>query len=302
MDQINTIIIAGPTASGKSRFAMQIASLTNGVIINGDSMQVYRELPILSAQPTMEDLSVAEHHLYGVFRADQPCSVAKWQALALDEISQAHTAGRMPLIVGGTGLYLQSLIKGLSIIPDIDTDVRDETRKLFDRIGANDFYDALKKLDPKAAKTIRPSDKQRMIRAFEVKESTGISIIDWRKNVDKDAIAHLHCHLFIMDWPGEVLEELLAQRIDLMFQRGVTEEVKAFLAENYPNDLPIMKTIGLNEIAQLLEGELDIEEVREKMIIATRQYAKRQRTWFRNQCPEAIYISGQDAASVIKIT
>jgi tRNA dimethylallyltransferase len=276
-------LIAGPTASGKSGLALRLAERTGGVIVNADSAQVYRDLRIVSARPSPEEEARAPHRLYGTRDGADSCSAADWAADAKAEVEAAHAAGNLPILVGGTGLYLRTLIEGIAPVPEIDPTVRKSVRAL----AVGDAHKALQREDPEAAARIRPSDTTRAARALEVIRSTGRTLKDWQAEKvggigDRVALAPL-----ILLPPREWLQ----QRCDARFEHVLSDEgiaeVRALLDRHLPALAPIMRAIGVSEIAAFLRGEATREQALAAGRIATRQYAKRQYTWFRRQPPAA---------------
>ncbi len=274
-------LIAGPTASGKSALALTLAEERNGVIVNADSAQLYRELPILSAAPSPGDRERAEHRLYGVRDGADPCSAADWAELARTEIASIHTAGRLPILVGGTGLYLRTLLDGIAPVPAIDPAIRAQVRAA----SAADNFAALAPLDPAAAARLNPGDSTRIARALEVVRSSGRTLAEWQEERCGgigDAIA---LSPLILLPPREWLRERCDRRFGEMVEMGALGEVEALLARGLDPELPVMRAIGVRELARLLEGTETREEAVTAGQIATRQYAKRQYTWFARQPP-----------------
>jgi tRNA dimethylallyltransferase len=274
-------VIAGPTASGKSALALALAERTGGAIVNADSAQVYRDLPVLSAAPTQEERARAEHRLYGVLDGAAPCSAADWAELAKAEIADLHTKGRLAILAGGTGLYLRTLLEGIAPVPPIDPVVRAEVRAA----SLDENRERLQAIDPAAAERLRPTDSARIARALEVVLSTGRPLRDWqekRQGGIGEAIALKPVILLPRrDW--------LYQRCDARFARmmdqGAVEEVEALLARNLDPELPVMRAIGVSQIAACLRGEISRDEAISAGQHATRRYAKRQYTWFAHQPP-----------------
>ncbi len=274
-------LIAGPTASGKSALALALAEARDGVIVNADSAQLYRDLPILSAAPSPGDRQRAEHRLYGVRDGADPCSAAAWADLARREISAIHAEGRLPILVGGTGLYLRTLLDGIAPVPAIDPAIRAEVRAA----SVADNFAALTPLDPLAAARLNPGDSTRIARALEVVRSSGRTLAEWQENRSGgigDAIA---LGPLILLPPREWLGERCDRRFGEMVDQGALGEVEALLARKLDPDLPVMRAIGVRELASLLEGTATREQAVAAGQIATRQYAKRQYTWFARQPP-----------------
>ena len=278
------IVVAGPTASGKSALALAGAEAFGGTVINADSMQVYRELPVLAAQPSTADQVHAPHVLYGVLPASGRCTVGRWRELALREVAAARDRGRLPVVTGGTGLYLKALMQGLAPIPDIPPPVREETAALHARLGAERFHAALARLDPAMAARLAPGDTQRVRRAYEVFAATGRSLASYQAETEADEGAFVT--LLLMP-PREALNAACDARCRAMIAAGALEEVRGLLALGLSPDLPAMKALGVRELARHIRGELGLEEAIALFQRATRQYAKRQYTWFRHQLPGA---------------
>jgi tRNA dimethylallyltransferase len=275
-------LIAGPTASGKSSLAIALAEATDGVIINADSAQLYADLPILSAAPSARERAAAEHRLYNVRDGALPCSAAQWADLARAEIDAVHGEGRLPILVGGTGLYLRTLLDGIAPIPPIDPDVRAAVR------GAcvSENYAALTPLDPCAAARLNPGDTSRVARALEVVRSTGRTLDSWQEECSGGIGDRVALRPLILLPPRGWLIERCDQRFEAMIEAGAVNEVQALLERKLDANLPVMKTIGVRELGCLIEGEWSREQAVAAGQIATRRYAKRQYTWFANQPPE----------------
>ena len=274
-------LIAGPTASGKTALALHLAKSHDIVIINADSAQVYSDLPVLSAQPTAAEQASVPHRLFGYLDGATACSAAQWARDAKAEIAAAHEAGRLPVLVGGTGLYLRTLLDGIAPIPDIDETIRDEIRAL----PVAEAYARLQKLDAAMAASLGPNDSSRIARALEVVESTGRSIADWRKQKSGGIAGLVKLHPLLLLPPREWLYERCDMRLDAMMESGAIGEVEALLMRGLPADAPVMRAIGVREIAAMLTGEIPRDDAITHAKIATRQFAKRQFTWFRNQSP-----------------
>jgi len=279
------LIIAGPTASGKTSYALEMAKKLGGAIINADSMQIYKELPILTAQPDYLDLTVAPHRLYGVLAGDDMCSAARWRELALKEIQWCRENDLKPILVGGTGLYLLALTKGLSEIPGTEPAIRTTARNLLLELGVDGFYNALIGIDPLIEGALNPADSQRLVRAYEVMVSTGKSITQWQKNPPLEP--GIDAAMVVIDRPRAELHQRASGRFDVMMEKGALDEVEQLMAKNYDKDLPVMRALGVAELSAHLKGEISLDEARELTVIATRQYIKRQSTFFRNQFPDA---------------
>jgi tRNA dimethylallyltransferase len=274
-------LIAGPTASGKSALALALAEKANGVIINADSAQIYRDLPILSAAPSTEESARTEHRLYGVRGAADPCSAAEWAELAKAEIAEVQASGRLPVLVGGTGLYLRTLLEGIAPIPPIDPAVRRRIREA--DLNAN--LTALQEADPEAALRLNPNDRTRIARALEVVRSTGQKLADWQSRREGGIGGDISLSPLILLPPRPWLYERCDRRFETMVDSGAIEEVQALLERKVDSSLPVMRAIGVREIAAFLAGEIDREEMIARGSQATRNYAKRQYTWFAHQPP-----------------
>ena len=274
------ILIAGPTASGKSKLAIEIAKKIKGEIINADSMQVYKEFSVLSSRPSKIDLKKVKHHLYGFQSAKKHFSTGAWLKLVKKQINLCLKNKKIPILVGGTGLYFEAITKGMSKIPNIDFKNRDKIRALQKKIGQKKFYEILLKLDSLVKNKIKPSDTQRSIRAYEVKKFTKKSIFEWYKST-KSEFKRFQIFKIFIDVPREKLLKNISNRAEQMFRNGCIEEVKYFLNLNIDPTLSANKIIGVKEIKDLLSGIISLPTVKEIINIKTRQYAKRQATWAR---------------------
>ncbi len=274
-------LIAGPTASGKSALALRLAELTGGAVINADSAQVYRDVPILSAAPTAEDRARAAHLLYGVLDGAESCSAANWAELAKAEIARLHAEGRLPVLVGGTGLYLRTLLDGIAPIPEIDPQIRADVRAA----GVAENLAALTTLDPVAATTLNSGDTTRIARALEVVRSTGKTLNSWQVECEGGIGDTIDLKALVLTPPRPWLYERCDLRFSQMVERGALEEVETLLARDLNPDLPVMRAIGVAELGAHLRGELTLEDAIAAGTQATRRYAKRQYTWFAHQPP-----------------
>jgi tRNA dimethylallyltransferase len=293
----DAILIAGPTASGKSALALHMAKKTGGFIVNTDSMQVYDVLDLLSARPQSDELREAEHFLYGHVAPSVSYSTGKWFADVEALLSRADLRARTPIFVGGTGLYFRALLGGLSQMPEVPADVREHWRNRMSEEGAEALHSALTELDPEIAATLRPTDSQRIVRALEVFEGTGKSLLHWQKNTGTALVDDASATKIVLLPDRKWLGGRIAQRFNLMWDHGALDEVRALSALRLDPALPAMKAIGVREISAFFAGEMTREDAIERSIIATRQYAKRQSTWFRNQLDESwkVFSSGEDA-------
>ena len=280
--QSKIVLISGPTASGKSNFAVKIAKKIQGEIINADSMQVYKILKILTARPNKIEQKDINHHLYGVVDLNKKFSTGQWLDLAIKKIKNIKKKKKIPILVGGTGLYFQSLINGLVKIPEIPLKFRNKVRLMSKREGQKKFYKKLLKLDPKVKDKFDPNDTQRSIRAYEIKSYTDISMYDWLAKTKSEFKDSNFLKLYI-----ETKREKLIERINLrtlnMINGGAINEVKKFLKLKIRKDQSVNKVIGIAELTQYLNHEVTLDEAKELISIKTRQYAKRQATWARTR-------------------
>ena len=278
-------LIAGPTASGKSALALKIARETDTVIINADSQQLYADLRILTARPSVEDEAQADHRLYGVADAADAWSVGRWSRAALDILDELRADGRSAILVGGTGLYFMSLTRGLADIPPVPLATRDAVEAEYAIEGETAFRARLAQADPDAARAIERGDRQRLVRAMSVFSASGRSLSDWKADT-KPLLPY-------GSWIGQVVEpdrQRLYQncdaRVDLMLEQGAVDEVAALAARDLSDSLPAMKAVGVRDLAAYLTGELTRDDAVAALKQATRNYAKRQLTWFRQQTPD----------------
>ncbi|OAI42579.1 hypothetical protein AYO42_02195 [Rhizomicrobium sp. SCGC AG-212-E05] len=281
--EFDAVLIAGPTASGKSREALALAEAIDGAIINADSMQVYREAPILTAQPSDADKARVPHLLYGHVGAAEVYSVGRWRDDALAALAEARAMSRVPIFVGGTGMYFSALTEGLADIPEIPADMRDAARALLDEIGVEQLHARLMERDPLTASKLRPSDPQRVLRAYEVFEATGRPLVEWQSAPAAPVLKDARLAAFVLDPPRPELRARIAARFAQMVEQGGLAEAQA-LAGLDPA-LPAAKLLGLRPLQALAAGELSKDAALENAITATRQFAKRQMTWFRNRMP-----------------
>ena len=274
------ILLAGPTASGKSKLAVHLAKKLNGEIINADSMQIYKEFSILSSRPNKIEIKRVKHHLYGIVSVKKYFSAGDWLKEVKKKIHLCLKKKKIPIITGGTGLYFNTITKGISKIPDIDSKTRAKVRGLFKKLGFKKFYEKLLKLDPKVKGKILPNDTQRAQRAFEVKLQTKKSLFDWIANTKSDFLDFNLKKIFI-DIPRAELLQKISKRTELMFKENCIAEVKKFKLLKLNNSLSANKLIGVQEINKYLNGAISLGECKELINIKTRQYAKRQNTWAR---------------------
>jgi len=293
------ILISGPTASGKSNFAIKLAKKINGEIINADSMQVYKELKILSARPDPKKYQKIKHHLYGFHNVKNKFSTGDWIKLAIQKIKEIKKRKKIPIFVGGTGLYFKSLTDGLVNIPNIPIKSRNKIRILQDTLGQKKFYQKLLKLDPKSKDKINPTDAQRSIRAYEVRKFTKKSLHDWFKNTKSHFKDNDFFKLYI-DYPRKDLIKRIEKRTEKMIRMGAVKEVKRFIRLKIKKDTSVNKAIGINEIKEFLNNEKELSDIKEKISIKTRQYAKRQSTWARGNMESWLKLQPKEINKFLK--
>ncbi|WP_311267416.1 tRNA (adenosine(37)-N6)-dimethylallyltransferase MiaA [Sphingobium sp. WCS2017Hpa-17] len=274
-------LIAGPTASGKSALAIALAKATGGVVINADASQVYADLAILSARPSPEEMGDVPHRLFGHIDGAEACTAPRWAAEAKAEIAAAHAVGRLPVLVGGTGLYIRTLLDGIAPVPEIDPDIRATVRAL----PVAEAHAALAKEDPEAAARLAPADTTRVARALEVMRSTGKPLKIWQQHKEGGIANRITLAPMILRPPRDWLIDRCDRRFVQMMEGGAIEEVTQLLTRNLNPDLPVMRAIGVPDIAAYLKGDSELDSCIAAGSLATRQYAKRQYTWFTNQPP-----------------
>jgi len=292
-------LIYGPTASGKSIFSIKLAKKINGEIINADSMQVYKDLKILSARPLKKDYQKIKHHLYGFLSAKKNFSSGDWLKLTKQKILDIRKKKKTPILVGGTGLYFKALTEGLVNIPNIPIKFRKEVRSLYKKLGSKRFYSKLVKLDPLVKNRINPYDAQRSIRAYEVKSFTKKSMYEWFKNT-KSTFERNDFFKIYIEFPRDRLIKRINARAEDMISKGAIMEVKKFLRLKIQSSKTAHKAIGIKEITDFLNKKIDISEVIERISIKTRQYAKRQVTWARGNMINWNKISSDDLNKFLK--
>jgi tRNA dimethylallyltransferase len=280
MEQKKIILLAGPTASGKSNLAVKLANSLNGEIINADSMQIYKEISILTSKPNIEDMKNIKHHLYGFNSVKKKFSSGLWLQMAIQKIETLWTLEKTPILTGGTGLYFKALTEGLVKIPEIPDNFRSEIRTLHQEVGQTNFFKLLIKLDPLAKNFVLPSDVQRSIRVYEVKKFTNKSLFELIKKTKSHYNQSLFKKIF-MDTPKELLHENIEKRVEKMFNDGACQEVENFLKMKVYRELSSNKIIGIREIRDYLRGKASLVATKELIVQKTRQYAKRQFTWAR---------------------
>lgn len=290
------VAVAGPTASGKSAAAVALARAFNGVVINADAMQVYRDLAVLTARPTEAEMQGTPHRLYGILPAAERCNAGRWRMLALPEIAAAQSAGKLPILVGGTGLYLEALSKGLAPIPPIPDEIRSQARARHAEIGAEALYAELSGLDPEMAARLQPGDTQRVLRAWEVWQATGESLAAFQRRPPDQPIVPLTTLLLMP--PRDTLYAAIDARCRRMLEQGALSEVRALLAQDLSRDLPALKSVGVPDLAAYIAGTIDLDTALARFQQASRNYAKRQMTWFRHRLAGAAVWSQQYSESL----
>lgn len=295
MKTTKAVLIAGPTASGKSALALALAEATGGVVINTDSMQVYRDLRVLTARPTADEEIRAPHRLYGVCDAAVNCSAGSWVADAAVVLAEARASGRLPIFTGGTGLYFKALTRGLSAVPPIPQEVRDDVRARMEREGVEALHAELARRDPVSGEKLKPRDSARVARALEVIEATGRALPDWHSDglpplLDSEGVTAL-----FLAPERKALYARIDARFEAMLGKGALEEVEALAARKLDPLLPAMKAHGVPALIRHLAGEITLEQAAGIGQIDTRHYAKRQFTWFRHQLPEFAWVAPEAA-------
>jgi len=280
--QSKIILISGPTASGKSNFAIKIAKKINGEIINTDSMQVYKQLKILTARPNKKEQKNIKHHMYGTIDLNTKFSTGQWLKIAIKRIKEIKKKNKIPILVGGTGLYFQSLINGLVKIPEIPLNFRNKIRLIQKKDGQKNFFKKLLKIDPMSKDKFDSNDIQRTIRAFEIKSYTKISMYEWIKKTKPEFKDDEFLKLYI-NFKREELIKRIFLRATKMIEDGAIKEVKKFIKLKIKKDLSVNRVIGIDELTQYLVGKINLDQAKELITIKTRQYAKRQATWARSR-------------------
>jgi tRNA dimethylallyltransferase len=298
-NQSKIILIAGPTASGKSNFAVNLAKKIDGEIINADSMQIYKQLKILTARPNKKEQKNIRHHLYGIININKNFSSGTWLKLAISKIKEIRRRKKIPIVVGGTGLYFQSLINGLVKIPNISMKLRNKIRSMQKRYGQKKFYKKLIKLDPKVKSKFDPNDTQRSIRAFEIKTHTKISMYDWL-NKTKPIFNESVFLKFYVNFERSKLIKRIQKRTENMIKKGAIQEVVKFNKLRIKKDKSINKVIGIDELTKYLNNQIKLKQAKELITIKTQQYAKKQTTWARSRMIEWTKIERQQLSSTIK--
>jgi len=293
------VLISGPTASGKSNFSLRLAKKINGEIINADSMQVYKQLKILSARPNSKYYQKIKHHLYGFYDVKNNFSTGDWLKLVIKKIKEIKKKKKIPILVGGTGLYFKALTEGLVNIPNIPIRFRNKIRALHKTLGQKIFYQNLLKIDPVSRNKISSTDTQRSIRAYEVKQFTKKSLHEWFRNT-KSCFENDDFFKIYIDYPRQELIHRISLRTEQMIKNGAILEVKRFVKLKVRNDKSVNKAIGINEIKEYLINGKNLNDVKEKISIKTRQYAKRQRTWSRSNMMSWLKIQPQEINKFLK--
>ena len=294
------ILIAGPTASGKSRLAFDIARRVNGVIINADSMQVYAELEVLTARPSPDDMEAVPHRLYGHVSVSEPYSVGRWINDVAVTLIDARGEGRRPIIVGGTGLYFRALTKGLTQVPDVPATVRSSWRERAATLTTDELHALLAQRSASEAARLSPTDRNRILRALEVIDGTGRTLPEWQDEAAGTALIELAAATAIVVTPPRVeLYDRINRRFLMMMKHGALGEARRIANQDYDPSLPAMKSIGLSALLAHLAGEIELEEAIARAQTETRNFAKRQMTWFRNQMPDWRHLGPADAEAAL---
>jgi tRNA dimethylallyltransferase len=299
MTQHAPILIAGPTASGKSALALALAERLGGTVINADAMQVYRELRVLTARPDADDERRAPHRLYGHVPGAEAYSAARYAAETRAAIAAAEEAGSLPIVVGGTGLYFKALTEGLSPIPPIPDEIRARWRACAGEEGAAALHAILAERDPEMAARLRPTDPQRLVRALEVLEATGTSLARWQEEPGEPVVRVEDGRAVVVAPERDVLRQRIDARFDRMMAHGAVEEVRALLQLALSPELPVMRALGVGPLARLIAGEASPAEAGEAAKAETRQYAKRQLTWLRRNMNAWKWINAQEMESFV---
>ena len=298
-NQSKIILIAGPTASGKSKFAVRLAKKIDGEIINADSMQVYKQLKILTVRPNESTQKKIKHHLYGVININKNFSTGMWLKLAISKINEIRSRRKIPIVVGGTGLYFQSLINGLVKIPIIPIKLRNKIRLMQKKYGQKKFYKKLIKLDPKVKNKFNPKDTQRSIRAFEIKTHTKISMYDWFSKTKPTFNESIFLKFYVNFERSKLIKRIEKRTLNLI-KMGAILEVAKFNKLRVKRDKSINKVIGIEELTKYLNNQIKLKQAKELIVIKTRQYAKRQTTWARSRMIKWTKIEPHQLSSNIK--
>jgi tRNA dimethylallyltransferase len=294
------ILLTGPTASGKSALALALAEKLGGTIINADSMQVYRDLRLITARPSVEEERRMPHALYGHVDAAENYSVGGWRREAAAELAAAEHKSRAAIVVGGTGLYFSALTRGLTAVPPIPKQIRDDVRARLNSDGTAALRDELERLDPRAAARLNRGDRARISRALEVMLATGRSILDWHEDAQHENAEPFPAVRVFLGLERDELARRIDARFDTMIDAGAVEEVRALMARNLDPSLPAMKAHGVPWLMRQLKGEITLQQAVEGAKRDTRQYTKRQATWFRNQLPEFAWVAPDKALAAVE--
>jgi tRNA dimethylallyltransferase len=298
--RVDAVLIAGPTASGKSAAALALAEKLGGAIINADSMQVYRELRVLTARPTPEAEARVPHYLYGHVSVSERYSAGRYQDEAATALREVRERGLMPIFVGGTGLYFGALTEGLSPIPPVPASVRADVRRRFETLGRDAFFADLAQRDQKTAAKLNPSDTQRLLRAADVFEATGRPLSAWQEASGNAVLGNCRLARFVLSPPRELVLERIDARLKVMVEQGILDEARSLVGLD--PSLPAAKALGVPELVRHLNGEIGLAEALEAVRVATRQYAKRQQTWFRNRMSEWKWLERGNSSNLITQT
>jgi len=294
-ESLEAVLIAGPTASGKSALALELAQKAGGVVINADSMQVYRDLRIITARPTPQEEALVPHRLYGHVDARMNYSVGAWVADARGMLAEARAQGLLPIFVGGTGLYFKALTRGLSAVPPIPGEIRARVRASLERDGVEALHAQLAQRDPASAERLKPRDRARIARALEVVEATGRSLADWNRDGLRPLLPQGAFRALFLEPEREALYARIDARFDAMLKAGALEEVAGLAARELDSLLPAMKAHGVRPLIRHVRGELTLAEAAAIGRADTRHYAKRQFTWFRHQLPDFTWVKPEEA-------
>ena len=298
MTRPDAILIAGPTASGKSALALRLAQKHTGAVINADAMQIYRELPVLSARPTTAEEALVPHYLYGFVSAKEPFSVAKWLEAAEAVLADVRAKGLMPIITGGTGLYFAALLNGLSPIPEIHASIRVDARQMLTELGNERFHTALRVRDPVMAERLNAGDSQRLVRAWEVIEATGQSLSEWQKLKGVPVLTGAMAR-FVLKPNRDWLKARIARRFEMMIKQGALDEVRALGALSA--DLPSARALGVPQLMAHAQGAQTLASAVEQAVTETQRYAKRQITWFRHQMPDWTFVERSELGEMLAV-
>lgn len=305
MQTSKIIVIAGPTASGKSGLALDLANILDGIIINADSMQVYKDIPILAASPSDNDLKIAPHKLYGIYDAHIRGNVVDWLNLCKEEIIQAKLKNKTPIIVGGTGMYIEALTKGVTPIPETPKEIREKVSNILENKGLDFLYQELKKIDEQTASRLSENDTTRIRRAMEIWYHTNFNLTYWHNVPLINTFSSSEFTKIYINPKRDVLDARCRMRFDIMIKKGAIKEVEELIKLNLSDSLPIMRALGVQELKSFILGNTTLENAIEEAKLHTRQYAKRQSTWFNNRfdanfCLKTCYENNKNFVDDIK--